>query len=91
MKQKSVLLKEESIQQARERLRRSGDRMDFSDLMQALPETWLDARNDLMTRRHDETFLLLPVGFSILVYVYRDRVAVVDDGFLNHVIGPIFP
>ena len=91
MKQKSVLLKEESIQRARERLRRSGDRMDFSDLMQALLETWLDARNDLMTWRHDETFLLLPVGFSILVYVYRDRVAVVDDGFLNHVIGPILP
>jgi hypothetical protein len=43
MKQKSVLLKEESIQRAMERLRRSGDRLDFSDLRQAPLEMWPDA------------------------------------------------
>jgi hypothetical protein len=36
-KQKAVLLKEE----AQERLRRRGDKTDFSDLMQALLEGWL--------------------------------------------------
>lgn len=40
-RQKSVLLKEESIQRASERLKRRGDRTDFSDLMQALLEAWL--------------------------------------------------
>jgi hypothetical protein len=40
-KQKAVLLKEESINRAHERLRRRGDRTDFSDLMQALLERWL--------------------------------------------------
>jgi len=51
----------------------------------------------VVTGRHDghsdmtEKLLLLPVGFSVLIHVYRDRVAVVDDGSLNHVIGRIFP
>ena len=40
-KQKSVLLKEESIAQATARLARRGDKTDFSDLMQALLEAWL--------------------------------------------------
>jgi hypothetical protein len=40
-KQKSVLLKEESVAQATARLARRGDRTDFSDLMQALLEAWL--------------------------------------------------
>jgi hypothetical protein len=41
-RQKAVLLKEESILRATERLRRRNDRTDFSDLMQALLEAWLD-------------------------------------------------
>jgi hypothetical protein len=40
-KQKAVLLKEESINHAQERLRRRGDKTDFSDLMQALLDAWL--------------------------------------------------
>jgi len=40
-KQKSVLLKEESVRGAQERLRKRGDSTDFSDLMQALLEAWL--------------------------------------------------
>jgi hypothetical protein len=40
-KQKAVLLKEESIARAVERLKRRNDRTDFSDLMQALLEAWL--------------------------------------------------
>jgi hypothetical protein len=40
-KQKSVLLKEESINRANERLRRRGDSTDFSDLMQAILDAWL--------------------------------------------------
>jgi hypothetical protein len=40
-KQKAVLLKEESIRHAAERLKRRNDRTDFSDLMQALLEAWL--------------------------------------------------
>jgi len=38
---KQVLLKEESIQRATQRLKRRNDRTDFSDLMQALLEAWL--------------------------------------------------
>ena len=41
-KQKAVLLKEVSIEEAQARLKRRGDRTDFSDLMQALLEAWLD-------------------------------------------------
>jgi hypothetical protein len=40
-KQKAVLLKEESIARATERLRARSDKTDFSDLMQALLEAWL--------------------------------------------------
>jgi len=40
-KQKAVLLREESILRATDRLKRRGDRTDFSDLMQALLEAWL--------------------------------------------------
>jgi aryl carrier-like protein len=40
-RQKAVLLAEESILRATERLKRRGDRTDFSDLMQALLEAWL--------------------------------------------------
>jgi hypothetical protein len=40
-RQKAVLLKEESVDQALERLKRRSDRTDFSDLMQALLEAWL--------------------------------------------------
>jgi hypothetical protein len=40
-KQKAVLLKEASIDEANTRLKRRGDRTDFSDLMQALLEAWL--------------------------------------------------
>jgi hypothetical protein len=41
-KQKAVLLKEASVDEALQRLKRRGDRTDFSDLMQALLEAWLD-------------------------------------------------
>jgi hypothetical protein len=41
-KQKAVLLKEASIDEALQRLKRRGDRTDFSDLMQALLEAWLE-------------------------------------------------
>jgi len=41
-KQKAVLLKEASIEDALARLKRRGDRTDFSDLMQALLEAWLN-------------------------------------------------
>jgi hypothetical protein len=41
-KAKQVLLKEETIALATERLRTRGDRTDFSDLMQALLEAWLE-------------------------------------------------
>ena len=41
-RQKAVLLREESILRATERLKRRNDRTDFSDLMQALLEAWLD-------------------------------------------------
>ena len=41
-KPKQVLLKEETIALASERLRTRGDRTDFSDLMQALLEAWLE-------------------------------------------------
>jgi hypothetical protein len=41
-KQKAVLLKEASVQEALDRLKRRGDRTDFSDLMQALLEAWLE-------------------------------------------------
>ena len=41
-KQKAVLLKEESVARASERLKKRNDRTDFSDLMQALLEAWLD-------------------------------------------------
>jgi aryl carrier-like protein len=40
-RQKSVLLKQASIEQAAQRLKQRGDRTDFSDLMQALLEAWL--------------------------------------------------
>jgi hypothetical protein len=40
-KQKAVLLKEASVEEALQRLKRRGDRTDFSDLMQALLEAWL--------------------------------------------------
>jgi hypothetical protein len=40
-KQKAVLLKEESVSAATDRLRQRNDRTDFSDLMQALLEAWL--------------------------------------------------
>ena len=40
-KQKAVLLKEESIARANARLKTRADRTDFSDLMQALLEAWL--------------------------------------------------
>jgi hypothetical protein len=39
--QRSVLLKDESVNLAKERLRARGDRTDFSDLVQALLEAWL--------------------------------------------------
>jgi hypothetical protein len=42
-KQKSVLLKEESVYRATERLKRRGDKTDFSDLVQALLDAWLDS------------------------------------------------
>jgi hypothetical protein len=42
-KQKSVLLREESVGRAQERLRRRGDKTDFSDLMQAILDAWLAA------------------------------------------------
>jgi hypothetical protein len=41
-KQKAVLLKEETVSRAVERLHQRNDRTDFSDLMQALLEAWLD-------------------------------------------------
>jgi hypothetical protein len=41
-KQKSVLLKEESVHRATEKLKRRRDRTDFSDLMQALLDQWLN-------------------------------------------------
>jgi hypothetical protein len=44
-KQKSVLLKEESVDRANELLKRRGDRTDFSDLMQALLDAWLNTPN----------------------------------------------
>jgi len=44
-KQKSVLLKEESVCRANEKLKRRGDRTDFSDLMQALLDAWLHSPN----------------------------------------------
>jgi len=40
-KQKAVLLKEESVRQAMDRLKQRNDRTDFSDLVQALLEAWL--------------------------------------------------
>jgi hypothetical protein len=40
-KPKQVLLKEETIALATERLRTLGDRTDFSDLIQVLLEAWL--------------------------------------------------
>lgn len=40
-RQKAVLLKEASVDEALARLKRRGDRTDFSDLMQALLEAWL--------------------------------------------------
>ena len=43
-KQKAVLLKEESIFRATERLRWGNDRTDFSDLMQALLDGWLQTQ-----------------------------------------------
>jgi len=44
--QRSVLLKDDSVSLAKERLRGRGDRTDFSDLMQALLEAWLGPPND---------------------------------------------
>jgi Mrp family chromosome partitioning ATPase len=41
-KQKAGLLKEESVARASERLKRRNDRTDFSDLVQALLEAWLE-------------------------------------------------
>jgi hypothetical protein len=38
---KAVLLKEESIERATERMKRRNRRTDFSDLMQALLDAWL--------------------------------------------------
>jgi hypothetical protein len=46
--------KEESILRASERLKRRGDRANFSDLMQALLEAWLvapDWRHDMASFR----------------------------------------
>jgi hypothetical protein len=43
-KQKAVLLKEESVQRANDRLKRRNDRTDFSDLMQTLLENWLSTQ-----------------------------------------------
>ena len=40
-KQKAVLLGEESMDRATMRLKQRGDKTDFSDLMQALLEAWL--------------------------------------------------
>lgn len=40
-RQKSVLLKEENVSRAQERLKRRGDKTDFSDLMQAILGAWL--------------------------------------------------
>lgn len=39
--QKGVFLKKESIERATQRLKTRGDKTDFSDLMQALLEAWL--------------------------------------------------
>lgn len=38
-----MLLKEQGVQRAVERLKRRNDRTDFSDLIQALLEAWLAA------------------------------------------------
>ena len=40
-KPKQVLLREESIARAQEKIKARGDKTDFSDLMQALLEAWL--------------------------------------------------
>ena len=40
--QKGVLLKKESIARASEKLKRRHDRTDFSDLMQAMLDAWLN-------------------------------------------------
>jgi hypothetical protein len=42
-RQKAVLLKEDSVDLAIDRLKLRRDRTDFSDLMQALLEAWLAA------------------------------------------------
>ena len=42
-KQKSVLLIEERVQTANERLNERGDGTDYSDLMQALLDPWLNS------------------------------------------------
>lgn len=39
--QKGVFLKKETIERAAERLKRRNDKTDFSDLVQALLEAWL--------------------------------------------------
>ena len=40
-KQKAVLLKEETVALAQRKLQARGDKTDFSDLMQALLEAWV--------------------------------------------------